>query len=172
MIDRQPIAKIGDIIHIKGYGNRKYEIFSIQHTKDVFPTEAFVDICYDTVSIDGTEFNLAYQEDITVVTSPENVDYERLEYMSEKSLEDVGDTLEGILVGYEIVASDIKAFGNKGYNDPSKEDIGAEVDGLLDELSDCLQLIDMFGEDMYEGDGYYRMISEEIKSKLTKIIGE
>src|SRR5699024_7348318 len=85
MEDRQPCAKIGDIIQIRGYGNRKYEVFSVQYTKDVYPSEMFVDICYDTVSLDGTDFILAFQEDITVVNTPENVDYKRLEYLAEKS---------------------------------------------------------------------------------------
>ena len=167
MEDRQPCAKIGDIIQIRGYGNRKYEVFSVQYTKDVYPSEMFVDICYDTVSLDGSDFILAFQEDITVVNTPENVDYKRLEYLAEKSIEPFGDIFGGIFGGgFEIVASDDQ-FEKEGEEMP--EEKTESIDDLLDELNDYKALIELFGEDYEDGDGYYKRKADECMTKLAKM---
>lgn len=174
---REPIAKIGDIIQIRGYGNRKYEVFSLQYAKDVFPTEMFIDICYDAVSLDGEDFIFAYQEDITVVQTPANVDYKRLEYLSEKSVNMNTDIMDDLLKGFEIVPDD--AAENITAKETEEDEVEANkeddkpknVDDLLDELIDYQELIRIVGEDYEDGDGYYRRKVDECMAKLAKMTG-
>lgn len=165
---REPIAKIGDIIHIRGYGNKEFEVFSVQCTIDTFPTESYYDICYDVVSLNGEEYILAFQEDITVVESPLDVDYERLEYLSERSVEMDFERMNEILQGFDLVPDDNHTEMEEDVVEESKTET---VDDLLDKLNDYNELIATVGEDYEEGDGYYRRKVDDIKAKLRGIIG-
>src|SRR5690625_4853708 len=91
---REPIARLGDIIQIKGYGSRKFEVFHVAYSYEVDAVEEFEEIFYDASEINGEEITMAWEEDITVLETPNEIDYDRLEELSAKSFENVIESME------------------------------------------------------------------------------
>lgn len=197
---RQPVAKLGDIVHIRGYGNAEFEVFSVSSLNEINPLEWFEEITYDVARIVGkgvyAEQLLAYQEDITVVNTPNEVDYEQLEdHLIQRDM-DINETLANLgLEGYEIFLTDEDAMDkmNAQYEENMKEAIddiakGIEetmgkvtprleapqddderIDELLTELIDYQELVAEVGNDYEQGDGHYWNHVEDIKKELRRI---
>ena len=89
---REPVAKLGDVIQIKGYGSRKFEVYAVYYSFDMDAVDMFEDIYYDVASLDGKEYLMAWQEDIVVLETPDIVDYERLETHASRTFEEVFKT--------------------------------------------------------------------------------
>lgn len=169
---REPIAKLGDIVNVRGYGHRRFEVFSVNYEAAMDAVESFEEIFYDVVSVDLADFMIAWQEDVTVVETPNEIDYEKLEGHSAQSY-------------YDIISSfTIDYNGLMGGNKPKeqitkKEEVGVpknrsksdKIDVLLDELYDYQTTINIVGDDHEEGDGYYRDKVDEIKAELAAMMG-
>lgn len=167
---REPIARLGDIIQVKGYGSRKFEVFSVFYSLEVDAVEEFEEIFYDVSEIDGEELMMAWQEDIVVLETPHEVDYERLEELSAKMFEDVLESFD-ISMGFESTKRD-KA--EKEASDMRKkaeeEQVRADrIDYMLTLLSDYTALVELFGEDYEEGDKYFAKKIDHINAKLAEL---
>lgn len=177
---REPIAKLGDIIQIRGYGSRKFEVFSISYAVDIDVIDMFEDVFYDVAALDSHDYMLACQEDIIVLETPTDVDYDRLEeylvrqdYAESTILKSLG------LDGYEV--TEIDEQGSEQDNEQEEEGVvdkreeiesrTDKVDRLLTELYDYYTLIGLVGGDYEEGDGHYRRKIDDIEAELKELTG-
>lgn len=173
---REPVAKLGDIIQIRGYGSRKFEVFSISYTMDVDAVDIFEDVFYDVAALDSHDYMLACQDDIIVLETPIDVDYDRLEeylvdqdYAQHMMLKSLG------LDGYDAPETISREEGSdveKRKEGETKAETNAEkVDRLLMELYDSYTLVGIVGEDYEEGDGHYKRKIDAIEAELKELAG-
>lgn len=163
---REPIARLGDIIQIKGYGSRKFEVFSVFYSLEVDAVEEFEEIFYDVSEINGEELLMAWQEDIVVLETPHEVDYERLEELSSKMFEDVLETFD-ITMGFK--STKVDKVEKEDADVPRNRSKADKIDTLLDELNRFRTLIKLLGEDEGDEDTYYRDKVDEIKAELAEL---
>lgn len=177
---REPIAKLGDIVQIRGYGERKFEIFTLSYSMDMDAVDLFEDIYYDVAALDVPEYLLACQEDIIVVETPNEVDYDTLEEHSVQNNIETYSYLSSIgLQGYEMVTGDTDEVDDDNTEEGEivpkqrKEDEkeSDKVDELLTELSDYYTLVGLVGEDYEDGDGYYKRKIDDVKAELAELTG-
>src|SRR5690625_2462400 len=127
---REPIAKLGDIINVRGYGHRRFEVFAVNYEASMDAYESFEEVYYDVVSVDLADFMIAWQEDVLVVETPNEIDYDKLE---EYSAQDYYDIISTFTV-FEDVGKP-KVTTSKGEDDvPRNRSKTDKIDVLLDEL--------------------------------------
>lgn len=139
----RPKANIGDLIKVNGYGMRIFRIDSVNYEYYRDEEEVHDGIFYETVDVQTMELLIADDSDITVLTKAKP-----------GAPSEIIPTVRGAAVAEK--KAEVRA-------DES------EINGLLDELSDYLSLIEMFGEDEEPGDGKYRKKVDEVKAKLTEL---
>lgn len=169
---REPIAKLGDIVNVRGYGHRRFEVFSVNYEAAMDAVESFEEVFYDVVSVDLADFMIAWQEDVTVVETPNEIDYEKLEGHSAQSYYDIISSFtidyNGLMGGNKPKEQITKKEEVDVPKNRSKSD---KIDVLLDELHRFQTLIEMMGEDDEDEDTYYRDRVDEIKAELAAMTG-
>lgn len=140
-----PVAKLGDIITIEGYGDLLFRVFNVSYSVEENAIDKFEDVYYDVVSLRDGEFVLADHYDATIVDSPAVADLDQLIehfYDSEQALQDT-------LTSLGMNESNIKHLSDK--YDIVKEDVDMSesnaIDKILDEINDWKELIEIVGED-------------------------
>ena len=182
---RVPKACIGDIVNIKGYGNRTFEVLSIMHEIYVDADVSYDEVYYDCYSYSDGDYYFADDEDITVVSRPEQVDFERLSEHSKNMDEkwsNVSEMVDGMSEMLDQKINQAAKELGEAFNDVHKRDTNKRkskskkerIDDLLIELYDVNQLIKNFGEheDDDRKDRKYSLRKNEIEAKLKEIVDE
>src|SRR5690625_7825266 len=164
---REPIAKLGDIINVRGYGHRRFEIFAVNYEASMDAHESFEEVYYDVISVDLADFMVAWQEDVIVVETPNEIDYDRLE---EYSAQDYYDIISSFTV-FEDVGKQKVSTNKEEVDVPRNRSKSDKIDALMDEVYDYQTTINIVGEDHEEGDGYYRDKVDGIKAELAAMAG-
>lgn len=160
------IADIGDIITVKGYNLKEFQVESWTH--EVKYQTGCIDevILYDVTDLKTHYFLLAYQEDVSVICRANkadaylrNIGIQRKQAESNTQLK-INSTWEHLgNMSFKREEVDYKA--NKKV-DHAEE---ARVDRFLDEIIDYKELIKNFGD----VEGEYQAKIDSAKSKLTII---
>jgi len=106
------IANIGDIIEINGYPGKRFRV--TEFTYEITYSSEYIDesITYNVFDIETGEYEIAFQEDITVVKSDNKTDKkdeEQSEYGEDLTNEERIDRLLMAITDYQML---IEIFGD------------------------------------------------------------
>lgn len=115
------IANIGDIIVINGYPGRKFQVESFTHS--IIYSSDYIEesIVYDAFDIETDEYELAFQEDITVIERKDTINIETKK--SEKEILSKTEQIDRLLDEINDYQYLIKIFGddNESYKNKIEE---------------------------------------------------
>lgn len=168
---REPIAKLGDIINVRGYGHRRFEVFAVNYEASMDAVESFEEVYYDVVSVDLADFIIARQEDVIVVETPNEIDYDKLEDYSAQGYYDIIPSFTIDISEYVDVGKPKESTNKEEVDVPRNRSKTDKIDALLDDLNRFKTLIEMMGEDDEDEDTYYRDRVDEINAELAVMTG-
>lgn len=182
----QPKFKLGDRIAIAGLPYKSFEIFAVHLDYYMDADNEYYDGYYDCYCEQDGEYYYAEDEDITLISRPDKVDYDKIKRKSEKAWdgvnadiqkemdrEEVSDNLRNIFIDISDAlneAIDKEEELLRRNRELTKQE---RIDLLLDELNDVDELIRMFGdhEDDDKQDRRYVLRRAEIYAKLQELTG-
>src|SRR5690625_3952787 len=146
------------------------------HEIYVYADVSYDEVYYDCYSSSDGKYYYADDEDITVVSRPDDVDYERLSkhlknmnkyWGNAVDMNEVEEILREVIV-------DTHKPGNESKNRRKSKSRREQIDDLLIELYDVNQLIKNFGEheDDDRKDRKYILRKNELEAKLKEIVEE
>lgn len=177
---QMPKATIGDMINIKGYGSTTFQVFSVMHEIYVDAEVSYEEIYYDCYCDKDNQYYYADDEDVTVVSRPDDVDYDKLKEYTSKVNEDwtsvsgMMDEIAKIEKKVEEEFNDVRNHFEKESNEHKTKNKREKIDDLLVDLYDVNSLIRNFGEheDDEKRDRKYVLKKNEIEAKLKEITEE
>lgn len=154
-----PTAKIGDLVTIKGYGNRVFRVASLTHEITYEKDAEYEDIYYDCHCVTNDEYMLGSQDDITVVCKAD---------MSDRFLENYEHPKFDEISPFNLFEffnenTEVKPMTTK----PETKVLSKQerTDALLDDLLNVYQAMEVIGD----ADGHYQRRIDEIEAELKEV---
>ncbi len=158
-----PIARIGDLITLQGYGKRVFRVDSYTH-EFIYEIDATTeDIYYDCTCVSTSEYTIGAQDDVTVVCNEAQADAFLKTYKHPKFNARMPNVLENIFAEVKTVTKPVA----KTKAVPTKQ---ARIDALLDERNNVGSADDFVKVEFMEEFTLWRY--EEIDAKIREVQAE
>lgn len=155
--------KIGDLVRMKDYESRIFQIEAYVISENHSNEGQWKDITYDLTDINTGEYALAFQEDLTLITSAEDAS----EYLSKhKPAEKYTLSEDTFFDHISVFLTFSKANDDAKRDEKTNEQI---IDELLDEYNDIKRIVNEFGDDV---ENNYNRKLIEIEQKIKKMSSE
>ena len=158
----KPIAAIGDLVTISGYGARLFRVDSYTHEFLYERGAEYEDIYYDCTCATTAEYELGAQEDITVICKESEADALLAMYDHPEIDEEKTDDLNKLFVEVRIVTKPVEKT-----KEPTKQE---RIDALLDERNDVGSTDDFVI--VADAEAYKQRRIDEIDAKIKSIQAE